>query len=152
VLLAPELAPGRVALDDGCGAGVGSGSGVDVPGMDAPGSFPAGLRSGMPAGVLGAALDLFALGVWLRLPLGVPVPAGAVPGVVVVAPVGGGGGPASGWLLGGGGIRVLLIESAGAPVAEPGVLDGGFTMRGVGVTSFMSGALFPNGLRWSIPP
>jgi len=94
-LLAPELAPGRVELDDGCGAGTGSGSGVDVPGTDAPGSFPAGLRSGMPAGVLGAALDLLALGVWPSVPPGVPVPAGAVPGVVVVPPTGGGG-PASG--------------------------------------------------------
>jgi hypothetical protein len=146
VLLAPELAPGSVGLG-GC-AGTGSGAGVEVPGMLVPGSSPVGLRAGTPV-VLGAWLDVLALGVAPRLPPGDPAPAGATPGAV---PPAGGGGPASGWLCGGG-IFVLLIESPTGLGAEPGcVLSDGFIMRGVGLASFMSGALAPNGLRWSSAP
>ena len=114
--------------------------------MLVPGSRPVGLRAGMPV-VLGAWLDVLALGVAPSVPPGdVAVLDGAVPGDVAVPPAGGGG-PASG-TFDGGGIFVVLPGSATFAGAPPGcVLPDGFIIRGAGVLSFMSGAFAPNGLR-----
>jgi hypothetical protein len=84
----------------------------------------------------------------------VEVGAGVVPGVAPL-PLTGGGGPASGVFAGaGGGIFVVLIESAGVSLSGfPGVVGGVTVSVGVcgagGVTSFLSVALAPNGLRES---
>ena len=165
MLLAPEVAPGRV---EGPGPSAGSGAfaggtvglvfGEGIPPERLPAPPPApgvvvldvglGLVPGVP--VLGVVPGVAVLGV---------VPGATVPGadvsvvlsgLVVVVP---GGGPASGALIGG--ILVVLDGSLGLAGAAGGDAIGpmlGFTSGLSGVRSFAPGAFGPNGLRPSIGP
>jgi hypothetical protein len=173
VLLAPEVAPGRVegpgpSAGSGAFAGgtvglvLGEGIPPERPPAPAPGVVVLGVGRGVVPGVavLGVVPGVVVLGV---------VPGATVPGadvsvvlsgLVVVVP---GGGPASGALIGG--ILVVLDGSAGlagllglagvavAPGAwPPGAWprSAGFASVLLGVMSLAFGAFGPNGLRPSI--
>jgi hypothetical protein len=163
VLLAPEVAPGRVegpgpSAGSGAFAGgtvglvLGEGIPPERPPAPAPGVVVLGVGRGVVPGVavLGVVPGVVVLGV---------VPGATVPGadvsvvlsgLVVVVP---GGGPASGALIGG--ILVVLDGSLGLAGAAGGDAIGpmlGFTSGLSGVRSFAPGALGPNGLRPSIGP
>ena len=164
VLLAPELAPGRVELGPGIGpeglAGgmvvLGAGIAPELPLVaPAPGVAVLGVVAGVavPGVVAGVAVP--------GVVVGVAVPGATVPGAalsvvrsgfVVVVP--GGGGPASGVLIGG--VLVVLAGSAGLAAVPRGPDSSGpmlgFASGLSGVRSFAPGAFGPNGLRPSIGP
>lgn len=174
MLLAPELAPGRVELD----GAIGEPELLPVPIPPAPGVLGlAGEEPGVtppgvvvtPPGVVVAPGVLTPPGVVVTPPGVVVTPPGVAvapvePGALLLLvtsgliplPPTGGGAPASGRTVvvvvdevDCGGI-FLLVGSANGPLPVSfgvGALEGGFGATKLGVPSFRSGAFAPNGLR-----